>query len=187
MQQYPNEKQAIENLQRYLRRLSLEDPDIPEIAIDGIFGSETKDALIAFQSKYGIEPTGRADLYTWGMLYDIFKEGELRTSPPSMIAPFPRFPNDYSIGKGEPIGSDGALLVYVIQIILIELSSLYDEILELGIDYPAYPTGNFDDQTENAIKAFQKINGIEADGRVNKITWNALSASYNKHIFSGNQ
>ena len=187
MQQYPNEKQAIKNLQRYLRRLSFHDPDIPEIAIDGIFGDETKNALIAFQSKYGIEPTGRADLYTWNMLYDIFLKGELNASPPNMIDPFPRFPNDYSIGKGEPIGADGALLIYVIQIMLIELSSLYDEILELGIDYPAYPTGKFDEQTENAVKAFQKINGIDADGRVNKTTWNALSASYNKHNFSGNQ
>ncbi len=187
MQNYPNEKQAVENLQRYLRRLSFHDADIPQISIDGIFGEETKNALIAFQTKYGIEPTGRADLYTWNMLYEIFLKNELETSPPSMIDPFPRFPNDYSIGKGEPIGAEGALLTYVIQIMLIELSSLYDEILSAGVESPPYPSGVFDEQTENAVKSFQRINGLEESGRVDKPTWNTLAAVYNKHNFSGNQ
>ena len=187
MQNYPNEKQAVENLQRYLRRLSFHDSDIPQIAIDGIFGKETEDALRAFQAKYGIEPTGRADLYTWNLLYDIFSREELATSPPNMIDPFPRFPNDYSIGKGEPIGEGVALLTYIIQIMLLELSSLYDEILEGGIENPPYPNGIFDDKTENAVKSFQKINGLEMSGRVDKPTWNTLVAVYNKHNFSGNQ
>jgi peptidoglycan hydrolase-like protein with peptidoglycan-binding domain len=121
------------------------------------------------------------------MLYDIYSREELATAPPNMIDPFPRFPNDYSIGKGEPIGSEGSLLTSIIQIMLIELSSLYDEILNEGIKSPPYPSGIFDDKTENAVKSFQRTNGLSPSGRVDKQTWNTLSLVYNKHNFSGNQ
>lgn len=187
MQNYPNEKQAVENLQSYLRRLSFHDTDIPQVAIDGIFGKETENALIGFQTKYGIEPTGRADLYTWNLLYSVSSKWDDSTSPPNMIAPFPRFPNNYSIGKGEPLGEGSSLITYIIQIMLIELSTLYDEILDSQIKAPPYPSGVFDENTENAVKSFQRTNGIFPSGRVDKQTWNILSTVYNKHVFSGNQ
>ena len=48
MPQHPNQSIAIENLQRYLRQLSYDHPEIPAPPIDGVFESQTKDALNAF-------------------------------------------------------------------------------------------------------------------------------------------
>ena len=56
-----NEKEAIRNVQRYLRQLSYTDADIPPVPIDGIFGEATENSLIAFQTKNGLSPSGVAD------------------------------------------------------------------------------------------------------------------------------
>ena len=47
-----NQATAVENLQRYLRRLSFDDPRIPRVPVDGIFDTVTEDATRAFQDIY---------------------------------------------------------------------------------------------------------------------------------------
>ena len=49
-----NERVAVENIQRYLRQLSLYDDTMPRIAIDGIYGDETRAAIYAFQQLAGL-------------------------------------------------------------------------------------------------------------------------------------
>lgn len=46
----------------------------------------------------------------------------------------------------------------------------------ISVNYPAIPkiaavTGRFDENTENAVKAFQRIFGLTADGIIGKATW----------------
>ena len=57
-------------LQEYLRRVSLVNQNIPNIALDGIFGSETKKAVMSFQKEYGLEVTGIVDDEMWDKLYN---------------------------------------------------------------------------------------------------------------------
>ena len=57
-------------LQEYLRRVSLVNQNIPNIALDGIFGSETKKAVMSFQKEYGLEVTGIVDGEMWDKLYN---------------------------------------------------------------------------------------------------------------------
>lgn len=57
-------------LQEYLRRVSLVNQNIPNIALDGIFGSETKKAVMSFQKVYGLEVTGIVDDEMWDKLYN---------------------------------------------------------------------------------------------------------------------
>ena len=63
------EKDAIRNLQTYLRAQMRVDEYAPAVPIDGIFDTQTKDALIYFQNQNGLEPTGIADRATWELLY----------------------------------------------------------------------------------------------------------------------
>ena len=44
--------------------------------------------------------------------------------------------------------------------------------------------GLFDTKTENAVREFQRINGLDITGEVDKLTWNRLAASYQKYAFS---
>lgn len=50
----------IRELQTYLRTVATRHIEIPLIAVDGIFGPETTQAVIAFQESFGLEPTGRS-------------------------------------------------------------------------------------------------------------------------------
>ena len=43
--------QAIRNLQRYLRQLSFENQNLPELPIDGVFDTETQRAVEIFQQE----------------------------------------------------------------------------------------------------------------------------------------
>lgn len=57
-------------------------PGIPVIAQDGIFGSGTKQAVIAFQNEMRLSPDGIVGARTWNALYDTYLGIGENVSPP---------------------------------------------------------------------------------------------------------
>ena len=161
------ERQVIENLQKYLRRLSFEYADIIAPPVDGIFDTVTRQSLMDFQNKFGIPSTGIADKNTWNKLFDEYlKVTELEREKKTLDL-FPSTPKDYAVSLGE-----AWLLVRVIQLLLMELSVAYDifeDITESGV---------YDEETEKAIKRFQEINGLEPTGKVDAATWYRIVREY---------
>ncbi len=161
----PYETQAIFNLQRYLRQLSRFDPDIPAVDEDGIFGDETRRALEVFQEKYGLPITGVANAETWAALFNEYLASVEAYTRPNPVYIFPRYPPDYSVGPG-----DESIYVAVIQLLLRDIITLY------GKDASLLPVdGIFGEVTEEAVKDFQRIHRLPADGRVDRVTWNRLA------------
>ena len=62
----------VEHLQYMLAVLSAYIPEIPEVAIDGIFGPATRNAVIAAQRRFGLPQTGIVNYETWDEIYDQF-------------------------------------------------------------------------------------------------------------------
>ena len=62
----------VEHLQYMLRVLSEYIPEIPPIAVDGIFGPATRNAVIAAQRRFGLPQTGIVNFQTWDEIYDQF-------------------------------------------------------------------------------------------------------------------
>ena len=62
----------VEHLQYMLRVLSAYIPQIPSVAVDGIYGSATRSAVLAAQGYFGLPQTGTVDLNTWDEIYDQF-------------------------------------------------------------------------------------------------------------------
>lgn len=62
----------VEHLQYMLSVLSAYIPEIPPITIDGIFGSATRNAVIAAQRRFDLPQTGIVDFDTWDEIYDQF-------------------------------------------------------------------------------------------------------------------
>lgn len=62
----------VEHLQYMLSVLSAYIPEIPPLAIDGIFGNNTRSAVIAAQRRFGLPQTGIVDFDTWDEIYDQF-------------------------------------------------------------------------------------------------------------------
>ena len=93
------------------------------------------------------------------------------TNKPMGIYPFPDI-EDYEIRRGEQYG-----LVAIIQIMLDVLRLYYDTFGAVTLG------GYYDAATENAIKEFQRINGIPETGRVDALTWNRLAEEYNLALY----
>lgn len=47
-------------------------PLIPKIAVDGIYGPETAEAVRVFQSVFGLPQTGVVDYRTWYKISEIY-------------------------------------------------------------------------------------------------------------------
>ena len=60
----------VEHLQYMLSVLSEYIPEIPPLAIDGIYGPTTRNAVLAAQRRFRLPQTGEVDFQTWDEIYD---------------------------------------------------------------------------------------------------------------------
>ena len=162
------EKDAIINLQTYLRAQAILSPNAIIPPVDGIFDTQTQNALIDFQLRNSLAPTGVADGTTFELLYDQYLDILEISSLPNPIIPLPSHPTNYAIKRGE-----NSFLVAVLQYMLNEIGVVYNVFDALEIN------GEYDEATENAIRSFQTINSLSPTGEVDRKTLNALSRIYN--------
>lgn len=170
-----NEREAILNIQRYLRQLSYHEESIPAPALDGIWGEETAAAVRAFQALSGLEANGVVDQKTWEVLFDAYRASRLLHSPPVPLAQFPRISAGYALREG-----DESFLVRLVQYALNELETIYQ-----GFD-AVEESGVYDEATKKAVAEFQKKHGLPSTGEVDRATWDALATTYNRE-FGGYQ
>ncbi len=166
------ERDAIENIQRYLRHLTFHDDQLGtqgSVPIDGIWDSATRDALIKFQQSRGLPVTGTVDRATWDVLKAEYDESVAENSPPAMLALFPRYPAGFVIKQG-----DKGYLAFTVQHLLRELERLY-----FFPTAPAEPTGIYDENTAAIVRDFQKRNFIPVTGNVDRETWDAMGVQHN--------
>ena len=69
----------VEHLQYMLQVLSSYIQEIPPVTIDGVFGPNTRDAVLAAQRRFGLPQTGVVDFDTWEAIYDQFSGIEMTT------------------------------------------------------------------------------------------------------------
>lgn len=60
----------VTGLQYFLSLINQVNPSFQRLQIDGSFGPATRQAVIAAQRYFGLDPTGRVDLATWLSIYD---------------------------------------------------------------------------------------------------------------------
>ena len=69
-------------LQEYLSFISTLVPSIPAVTPDGVFGPDTRAAVVAFQHQYGLNPDGVVQQATWNRIVQVYRElrfGDYRT------------------------------------------------------------------------------------------------------------
>ena len=69
----------VRHLQYMLSVLSAYIPQIPPLEVDGIFGTATRNAVLAAQRWFGLPQTGYVDAQTWDNIYDQFAGIESRS------------------------------------------------------------------------------------------------------------
>ena len=155
----------VTSLQTMLRRLAAQDDRIPAPLPDGIYGAGTMRAVSAFQRCRGLPPTGLTDYDTWQAVVAAYDTAEQTLSPAAPLQM--TLPDDPPLGKGSSHPS-----VRLIQTLLHTLAQQFDALP----DCPLH--GSFDAETEAAVRALQACCGLEQTGRVDKATWQGLTALY---------
>ena len=155
--------QAVREIQEALRYLSFYDPRLMPVTVDGIYSSQTTDAVRIFQTLNDLEPTGNVDRATWEELRDSI--ADLRNQKPFSVDIFP-YP-DYHL---QP--NTATRTVAFIQLMLQELSDYYKNI------HYVEATGIYDENTVEQIRTIQSLHRLEPNGVLNTDTWDVLATLF---------
>ena len=151
----------IRNLQRWLRVISRKNGGTGEVFIDGIYGEETRRAVMEFQQKNGLVPTGEVDLNTFNAVFSeyetILSEGETLGAKPD----FDSF-RDKRMSYGDRFDD-----IYLLQVLL-NVIALDDE------RYYVSPSGVFDSDTLKSVELLRKATGRGEGDYVDRALWNDL-------------
>lgn len=164
----PNESfvgQSVRSLQTMLRVLAEADESLPSLIPDGIFGSQTRNAVTAFQRKYAIPMTGVADQYTWERIVDAYTDANSRIGP---AHPLQLILNPNQVlrkGSTHPY-------ISLIQTMLAAIADVHGSITAPVV------TGILDEPTADALATFQALSALPQTGEVDKITWKHLALQY---------
>ena len=118
-------------------------------SVDGIFGRNTRAAVIAFQNANGLAADGIVGKLTWAKLYDT------TAALPSASTTAGTQPMVYRGSRGDAV------------------RKLQELLNKKGFDCGAVD-GIFGSKTYAAVMAFQKANGLSADGIAGPLTWGKL-------------
>ena len=162
--------QPIRSLQTMLRVLAADDPSLPSIVPDGIYGQETIGAVTAFQRKNNLPATGVTDQQTWEAIAAAYDTALIRVGKAEPIEIIMNPGKVYRLGDYDPN-------LYLAQSMLLFLSKLHPT-----IETPSH-NGTLDTPTAQALAGFQFLAGLPPTGEMDKITWKFL---VNQFTLNGN-
>lgn len=157
--------QPVRSLQTMLRILAEDDHTLATVIPDGIYGTQTRNAVAAFQRKYGIPVTGVTDQATWERIVAEQTSALVRLGP---AEPLQLILNPNQVlrrGERHPY-------LYLVQSMLTALSQVYASILAPVIN------GVLDEATADALAVFQRLCSLPQTGELDKITWKHLALQY---------
>ena len=157
--------QPIRSLQTMLRYIAESDPSHSSVVPDGIYGTQTAEAVSRFQQIHGLPVTGVTDQATWDAIYEVYEPARVNIdqAEPLQIVLNP----NQVIRKGERHPN-----INIAQAILYVLSEIYESISE--------PTksGILDGPTADSIASFQILSNLPMTGDLDKLTWKHLALQY---------
>lgn len=155
----------VRNLQYMLWRLATRYPFLPKLAMDGLFGEETLEAVMLFQRELAPPVTGVVDQRTWDSIHSAWVDLERDVSPTRSLRIFP--------GEGFQVspGMSGDYMILpqtMFQILRQKLSGIVD----------AAPDGYHGDASVENTRWLQGLAQLEQTGVMDRKTWDMLSRLY---------
>lgn len=169
-----NTGEKVSILQFILNVLSEFYSNIPRVPQTGTFEEATKNAVIEFQRSNDLPPTGVVGDKTWDVMYQQFKgiiDTVMSTDRLNDVKtePYPGTPLE--------VGSTGD-----------NVRALQQYINTIYLVYPTVtavvPSGNFGNNTRQAVLNYQTLFGLPRTGIVDRVTWNSIASTY-KDVVAG--
>lgn len=162
--------QATIQIQNILLALSRSDSSIPRVNVDGIYGPETSAAVKAFQRQHGLPVTGEVNYATWLALLKAMEDNNAVSLPSKPVFPFSFVLEGNNLSPG-----DSSTAVFILQVMLETAGIEYLSLSSVPL------SGIYDEETECAVREFQKRNLLPETGIADTRTLSALADSFNKY------
>ena len=65
---------VVEQLQTFLKTIADNNPAVPQIKVDGYYGDQTKNAVLAIQKLQGLEQNGQVGVLTWNAIVNLYNQ-----------------------------------------------------------------------------------------------------------------
>ena len=154
---------AIRQAQLFLLELNYTDRRYPHVAIDGIYGEETQNAVRVFQRYNRLPITGEIDYATWTLLFEQFLLNSERRRSESFIVSEENLP--LNVGSS---GSD----VEIIQAIINRLSKKYNTLPSTQVN------GIYSYATSNSVRELQRIYRLSQTGVLDRQILNYIFSDF---------
>ena len=166
-------------LQEYINELSLVYTEVTPVNPTGVFGTNTRAAVLVLQREFGLPETGVVDRDTWNAITNAFvqvREGALPA--------FGQF-QGYTMTEGQTDAVRGIETktenltgrpVYAIQQML--------RIINREKPLPGIPDGIYGKQTTDRVRTFQQENNLPETGDVDSETFRAIRDRYDAKMQS---
>lgn len=152
---------AIREVQKFLHVIADRvNTDIPRVAIDGVYGEETADAVRIFQTIYGLRIDGLVDRATFDMLFILYRDALVDFASSDYIIT--------DIGFPIKIGSQSND-VLALHLLIEELGKTYTDIGTVS------KSTYFSEATQNAVMNLQKIFRAQVTGEVDSLFYDRMN------------
>ena len=157
--------QPVRSLQYMLDQLAIHDPKLIRLAVDGIFGERTLEAVMVFQREYHEPVNGVVDLDTWDAIRQAYIKVELLYGIPPALNVLPNGGYTAEAGaEGEPV-----LIVQAMFVSLAKKTTNFE---------PCEINGCNSGNTPTDIRVVQRLAGLPITGVLDRATWSFLVQLY---------
>lgn len=157
--------QPVRSLQYMLRRLGKKYPFLPALAVDGIFGEETLEAVMLFQRELAPPVTGVVDWRTWQAIRNKWLAAEEAMEPARVLRAFP--------GEGVRVEPGETAAYMALPQAMFQLLSRH-----LNGIVPGRADGIHGTVSAANVRWLQKAGGVAQTGVMDSRTWGLLSRLY---------
>jgi peptidoglycan hydrolase-like protein with peptidoglycan-binding domain len=166
--------EEVRQIQLELNRIGKNFPAIPAIpAVTGVFDVPTEQAVIRFQDIFNLAVDGIVGRATWYKLKEIYsgvkRLSELTGEGIALSEAQRVYPSVLRRG-------DSGIAVRVVQYYLAFLGYFYPELPPIAV------TGEYGQETYDAVLTFQSRYDLQVDGIVGRETWNELQRVYRETV-----
>lgn len=157
--------QPIRSLQTMLRIIAQSRFQPLTLIPDGIYGGDTRRAVLEFQRRNGLAATGVTDQETWDAIVAAYELAVIEVSEACPLIPILNPMETISAGEARAI-------LYLAQGILTVLNKAYGSVT------PCCMNGTLDLPTAESLRSFQELSNLPPTGELDHRTWMNLARQY---------